>query len=314
MKHLFVRFHKDEQATSLTEFILGLPIMIMVMSGILTIHHMHQDALEVNAESNRKAWAASLPSQTSSPISQLSPATAMISDVAGGNFSFDQGFGAAIGSLAADTPGGMYIDSYIKTKIANTLFEVGKTPEWNPQRIMEPNEEYCSAVSVSDLPGMPSGGGSVEGVLSGILTLGGARPGISGGIRYGSTADTRVTRNKTYSGISREFSAEYKLPFPTKPTNRTFAMAIAKLDMNAHPNSDASKAYRKAILPFKMTPQIITGDYPSVPSDEEIANQTEACKNDPDSCPTANDDAEVFHDKMDCYKEAAATGGDGSNC
>lgn len=314
MKRLLLSFHDDERGTSLTEFILGLPVMIMIMSGMITIHHMYQDALEVNAESNRKVWAASLPSQTENKPAQMMPLTALLSDVGNGNLSFSGGFGDAISNLAADTPGGMYIDSYLKVQLANTLFEVGKTPEWNPQRIMEPNEKYASAVSMSDLPGLPSGGGSIEGVLSGILTLGGARPGISGGIRYGSTSGTRVTRNKSYNGVSRELTAEYKLPFPTKPTNRVFAMAIAKLDMNAHPESDAGKAYRKAILPFKMTPQIITGDYPSVPSDDDIANQTEACKADPDSCPSSNEDSQVFHDTMDCYKEAAATGGDGSNC
>ena len=309
------RLHHDQRATSLTEFVIALPVLVLIPFGTISIHHLFQDALEINAEANRVVWSKSLPAQErAGSISQMSPLTSALADVAGGNLSFDGGAGGLINSLAADTPGGLYIDSYLKVQLANTIFDVGvEDVHWKVQDIMEPGAQYASAVSLSDQPGRPSGGGSFEGIVSGLLTVAGARPAITGGIRYGSTKNTKITRDVNHGGLNQTLTAEYKLSFPPKPTNRLMAMLTAKLDLNAHPMSDPRKAYTKAILPFKMVPEIVVGTYPDVPTDEEIELQSQICIEFGIDCPEEGDASE-FEDKMDCYQDAARNGTDSSEC
>lgn len=270
---------RDEGGTSLTEFIIALPIMITIMVGTLSIHKLYQTGMEVRGEANRLAWSQALEEQTKLASTNANPLISGIDSVISGA-AFGGSFSEAVVDNLADPPGaGIYGDSYLKVQIADVLFTVGAKPQFTVPKILTSTgstNNSVTAISLSDFPGKPSGGGGFEGILSGILSVSGARPGITGGIRYGAGRE-KVTRSYSAHGFETELTGEYRISNPTRPTNRMFAMALWRLDLNASPQSCSRTFFKDSVLPFTMTPKLCFGTGPTAPSEEEIDQMTEEC-------------------------------------
>lgn len=324
---------EDVEGTSLTEFVMGLPIMIMVMSGTISLYKLNTAGLQAKMEANAVAWdeAVSVQRDFSSMI-YASPGVKDIGSITGG-YDFSS-FGGAFGDAAADPPGGVYVDSYVKAQIANTLFDLG-LDDWNgPQlqvkKITKEGGKLAATVAMDDLYNAPNRGS----VMSGILNVTGARLGLAAGVRYGYT--TEKSEEKTVQlpgGAEYTFGEQYRLPFPTSATSKEIGMIVAYTELVNHPDGDGKKLYDKAILPFKMIPTFINPSH-SGPGEAEIDESITECQekidesiSDWEDCrdtwgalcgkpdkPSCGGNGQEGTDLLNCISGQAQTGGDPSSC
>ncbi|MBA2661267.1 MAG: pilus assembly protein [Bradymonadaceae bacterium] len=290
------KLRDDERGSAMTEFIMCLPVFILIFAGVLDLYKVNQQGLEVKSAAAAVTMADAISIQTtlSGNMDHMNPLSSGISDLIGGNYS-----GMADAILNGASAGGIYIDSGLKASLADVVLPVSPSPKFTLASIMgtttaEDGNNLYSYNLLNDLVNFESQAftsGSFAGITSGILSATGARPGIVAGIRYGAA---RGEKSKTTNGNfgSYEMGARYTLPAPTMPTHRFFSVAMTRLEFAR------SNPYDKTIVVFNYEADTSGGD--SVPSNEadncaQGAQNYESCinanatdENGAAQCPGAN--------------------------
>lgn len=280
--------HRDEQGTSMTEFIIGLPVMITIMVGTLSLYKLYQTSLETKGQSAREVWADTLPAQQSAVgtgeqmnLYAGAAMSAFDGSILSGGLLSGGGAGKDVIMPIANNPAGVYIDSYVKTQMANTLFDVSVKPGLTIKNILREDKQDTksfTSISLAEARVPSFSGGGVAGAISGLVSGSGSRFPIVAGIRYG-VGNSDVTRSYSAHGFSTEFSEQYSVSNPTKATNRIFATGLARLDLNAHPDNGCSQKHYKNMLKFRVfaLPRICLSSKVKGPTDEDTYDFEAAC-------------------------------------
>lgn len=72
-KHLSTSLHKDEGGTSLTEFVICLPVFIIIFMGIWDLSYMSRDGVRVKTQAAKATWEAAMTPQRKTGLNQLIP-------------------------------------------------------------------------------------------------------------------------------------------------------------------------------------------------------------------------------------------------
>ncbi len=342
--HLMTRLHRDERGTSLTEFVIGLPIMITIMVGTLSLYKLNQAAMENKAQAARNAWADTIPAQTNTipnPLHMTLTGNAVASVFDGslisGSLLTGTGMSKSVIKGLANNPAGNYVDSYTKTQMANALFDVGAKPGLNIGKILrEDGKDTRSFVKNTHKEvGLPSSGGGIYGIAAGALDMLGSRQAIIAGMRYGVGDGEESVRDYSEYGFETQFKEQYTIQLPSKSTHRVFALATSRLDMNSHPDRCSKKHY-KDMLKFNGVlvplPTLPCGSRVKGPTDEDsvdpaarCAQRTQAWQSDPANNPkpacaedppsgsgkkAGKGNAKKGKEMMNCIQNAARNGQD----
>lgn len=225
------RAHQNQRASALTEFIIGLPIFILIFAGISDIYSLNNKALVVKATASSKTFADAVSIQTTLRPKHMNPVGSALVDLGQGNYS---GFGDAfINGLSG---AGIYADSGVKVNLADIILPVNPSPEITLGPIMGQADGSGSNLYsynlLNDLVSFEKEAftqPSFTQITSGILSMTGARPAIAAGIRYGAARGEEpgsVTGNfGTY-----DMGARYSLPAPPMPTHRAISVALTRLE------------------------------------------------------------------------------------
>jgi hypothetical protein len=187
------RLHQEDDGTTLTEFVICLPVFIIVFMGLIDLYKMQNTSVEIQIMATKNMWKEAIPVQKSmlgKPIhmTAISGATTVV-NVAFKRKQFDSGIEEVLhyvnyGTKAAEMGlGGHFGESH------QTVF---------PIKFYIPGDEHNRARKLLNSPYDKAARELVDDSLdAGVLNL--IKPGTGAGIRYGmvggyaeKTAETRL--------------------------------------------------------------------------------------------------------------------------
>ncbi len=271
------RLDDDERGTTITEFVLTLPIFIVIFIGIVEIGMMNAHSIVVESRAYRMMWTYAVPI-TKTPVVPIHMAPAsggatalaemgMIHTRTGLQEAFVTG--AEIGTYGLLTTNGTWGESRARAFIADPFFEFGAGLEGrvvlNPSTSIIGDSDYVKDLYNESIDFSGSGGGAL-GALNAILSGAGIRPAIAAGARYGMAVGYWQDQ-KTVARITTDFRAHFTTlvaPYPMGGnTNELITTAVTRLTMESHgPYSD---------LPGIAYSQPLPGESLNVP---DLANET----------------------------------------
>ena len=214
---------REQRGSAMTEFVIGLPVFIIIFAGMGSLYKINNEAIRAKAEVNAILW------QDADPGSG-----ALIPIIAVGTVN-------NWGDLANNGASvlGIYADSYTKTFLplalpgtrpASGCFtiecgQIGMKPDYFSKTLLEDNM----------VNGIADGNLSASGwaaVLSSALTITGSRPAFAAGIRYGAVESETVSRSVStpmFGSYSFE-TGDLQVPGITDPTHRILAVALTRIE------------------------------------------------------------------------------------
>lgn len=222
--HKLSRLHKAESGSAMTEFVIGLPIFILIFSGMGSLYSLNNSALLVRAEANSDLWRnAEMGAGDIIPVAAIGSVGS---------------FGDIVQNGASAL--GIYADSGVKTVIPLNL-----VPGSKPQSpcftvgcaLGGANSDYFSWGLLNDnaADGLMNGNISASGwanVISSALTVTGSRPAFAAGIRYGAVEGNAATKTVSIGQWGSFDLQPGKLDIPgiTQPTHRALAVGLTRLE------------------------------------------------------------------------------------
>lgn len=73
LKRIGASFHRDEDGTSLTEFVICLPVFLIIFAGLWDLSYMSRDGVRVKTQAAKATWEAAMAPQRKTGMSQLMP-------------------------------------------------------------------------------------------------------------------------------------------------------------------------------------------------------------------------------------------------
>lgn len=191
MKNLFARLRVEEDGSSLTEFVMFLPIFIVVFAGIVNLGKLGYSTTQTQVMAQRDLWAKVIPVTHS-----ISDAGDHVTSAGGGGIA-----AAHLGGLAGDSnnpqqladgyeaivmlglaAGGHWGESYLRTAIAEPFADNLERTE-DPDDILNERKFPTSILNDGVANVMPSGG--VIGIVLEYISGSGVVAALAAGIRYG---------------------------------------------------------------------------------------------------------------------------------
>lgn len=211
----------------MTEFVIGLPVFVLIFGGILMLYNINNEALRMKGMANSDLWAnADLGAGDIIPIA-----------AAAGLFGAQDFNDVAQNGASAL---GIYADSGVKTMIPLTLLP-GTDPS-SPCFLVGcalggVDSDYMSHVLLDDnmVNGIAGGNLSAGGwanIVSSALTISGSRPAFVAGIRYGAVEGESQTASVTtpmFGDVELE-SGKLDVPGITQPTHRSLAVLVTRVE------------------------------------------------------------------------------------
>lgn len=257
------RFHQNQSGSALTEFVVGLPIFIILFHGIINLYDVNNRAMHTMAEAERDVWQQSLQIQTDrfADPTRMSPLTNLGSTIFGGPESRSVSDALDVSSSVS-----LWADAAMKAEVPTSLIESDVEPHVDLADVMGSDELYSHNL-MNDLPSTGfSAGSGWAGKLSGFLDLVGARPAIAAGMRYGVVRGEASSEVQTRYG---DFDLDYRVTTsaPTFPTHRIYAVALTRAELAQDP------LYDEAIVEFTNEIVLPDGSTQLPPSNEENAEE-----------------------------------------
>lgn len=241
------RLRADERGTTMTEFVLTLPIFIFMFVGILRIGTVTSHSVVVDARAYKKMWEAALPvSKQQFNVVHMVPATAGARALADVRYEHTTTTAQRVAVMAAEAAayGGLAMngtmgESYARVRPIDPMFnlldlERRVESSWN-------NRLIGSSAYVRDLMDESAdfrirGGGALA-VLNSVLSATGTRPAIAAGMRYGA-----VVGVESDSSNWLRFPVSYRAHFNTLVAphpmgtygGELITTAVTRLTMESH--------------------------------------------------------------------------------
>lgn len=233
--HAVSQVRLDERGTATTEFVVCLPLFLIVFAGLLDLAALGQQSVVNKVEASRKMWKRTYRAERAT--SRMSPR----SQLAGAVDDLMQSRGAAAARGLLDGTGGHWSESHVAARHTGRLYATSYTSERTPrarrlQQHGSPDPQtpellgearltrqlVDDALTPGDLGSLKraaSGGGwGAVAFVSGALTqITGAVPGALAGIRYGDVEATHETSITIFTGRTFEFRARYSTAVSPSP-------------------------------------------------------------------------------------------------
>ncbi|MGM0556680.1 MAG: TadE/TadG family type IV pilus assembly protein [Myxococcota bacterium] len=198
-------FWSDESGATMTEFIITLPVVVIIFAGLVGLGRLGHETGRVKIEAQKQMWE----NATAAGAGEMTPRASL------GDMSEFSG----IISGVATGGGGHWGESYSRVKVADMAGLADKQePTFNPDDIVGDTVYANSLVNDTMDPTPPSN--AMAGIISMAVSMSGVIPNAGAGIRYG-TVEGRVENEEVagFMGQTVELSARYKTV--VKPETRT---------------------------------------------------------------------------------------------
>ena len=203
---------RDERGTALTEFVIILPVFIMVFAGILQLRKVGNEAVEHQVRANKKLWVAVFEAEDEplrmTPRGQFAQAFS----------STEQNIMQRLDS-GANALGGHWTEHYTRTRVIMPVVSgVQVEQPWRRRLTLEPSNVIGNAtvaralvddaLTLSDV--RPSNSGIVGTIINGAMQLIGGNAGYAANIRYGNVFSEPQIDEIEAGGISHRFETSYE--------------------------------------------------------------------------------------------------------
>lgn len=225
LSQLLRTFGRDERASAMTEFVIGLPIYILIFTAMGALYRLNEEALQVRMTTVTELTA----NQKADHWKQFIPATGALSSV------------SDYGDLFQNLPQakGMYRDSYVKTLLPHTVLNgpMGVDPESKIEDITMYTPVQGIGTFTNDLLNDEGGvvpysfSGDIPQMLMNIINGLGVPLAVGAGIRYGaSEGDSDFSFTHPWVGTVNYDPQKIDTPAPTAAHHRAAPLAIARLE------------------------------------------------------------------------------------
>jgi hypothetical protein len=280
MKGLLSRRLRSENGSAMTEFVITLPIFVMIFAGMGMLHKYSNEALIARMKTNQILVDNSTAPNT---VPGFVPG-------AGGMMSI-----SSFGDIVVNGSGalGMYYDSYIKAGLAETLIpgQAIPNPASPPKRTIAQITGMSGTTApnsftnflMNDLANPTWNGSGWAGILTSIVSTFGVAPSISAGIRYEPIlASSSHTFSHPWTGSMTYSPGELQLASPTAAHHRIAAVAASRIAMNTR------EPYKSCALEFKIGP-CMGGNPGASVTVVDNSNEMNALEQEANACLDQND-------------------------
>ena len=251
------RVWRDERGSALTEFVVGLPVFMLMFVGIVNLWAVGLAGVRTKGTAHNKMWAKAIDIQT-----RFSPTWASQPSLAAGEAAVfhNETNGSALdyaldtaGGIAAATglSGGIMADSYMKVRPLDTVENIGAADgrvTWNINEdyIIELDDSISNALmnDALDFGAFRAVGSGFLGTLNGVVSGTGMRPAIAGGVRYGISGDYQRYDYNVLGLGTRTAEARSHVANAPRPTSRYITFAVIRLAMTMHDNYDTAIVFK----------------------------------------------------------------------
>lgn len=307
-KQLLARLN-DEDGSAMTEFVIGLPVYIILFLGILNLGNLNIGGVLVKGQAHREMWEEAIKIQTGwrpdwamNPVAAAGDALAYHNG-AGGTL-LDKGLDAAAGAGAITGNGGLLADSYIRVRPVDVVENIGGADgqiTYDIDDIMAADDYKIAKTLMDDGVnyGAFSGVNSALGALNSLLTFTGARPALAAGIRYGISGGNKSYDVNLFGAPDVTLKYAAHVANAPKATPHTLTFAVVRLAMASEERYDTA-------IKFTLTPDL-QFEYDTAGSDSETyqscvnGNENLGEGEEPADCgdpPTTDGDAEDARDNF----------------
>jgi hypothetical protein len=193
-------FHRNESGATLTEFVITLPIWIVMMGGLINMGQLGIKTTAHQMRTQKVVWSAAFEGSTGKNVAHMSPAVAGIPAVAeAGTLAANSDNPHQIASGAdAVVMGGLEVngswgESYLRTRPLVALPGTdAPTPKWAAEDVLEVGSDYPNQIVNDGIVGTDwqgNGGGSLTSKIMSYagdaLSGSGALAALGAGNRYG---------------------------------------------------------------------------------------------------------------------------------
>jgi hypothetical protein len=207
-------FWSDERGTSVTEFVMTLPVVIIIFAGIVTLGRLGHETGKIKIEAQTKMWEEA----TKSNAGSITPRSAVTQ---GSEFS-------SVLTGIATTMGGHWGESYTRVKLASTVPLLAPTDPVTTADDIIGDSGYANALTNDGLSAPPSGGGGFGHLLSYAVQISGAIPNAGAGVKYGYVeGEIRDRQVDGFLGNDITMSARYRTLVPPDTRGEKTAWGVA---------------------------------------------------------------------------------------
>lgn len=213
-------FGKDERGAALTEFIITLPVVVIIFAGLVALGRLGDETGKVKIRAQLKMWEKA----TGDNPGFITPRAAVTS---GGEFS------SVVDGLVT-AGGGHWGESYTRVKIPeeapllNPQLTPSNAPVSDPEDVIG-DSGYAEVLVNDTLSTSPPSGGVAQWISWGVRQSG-AVPYLGAGVRYGYVEGKVENHEVTgFAGQSITMSARYRTLAPPDPTSENMSWGISRL-------------------------------------------------------------------------------------
>lgn len=207
-------FWSDERGTSVTEFVITLPVVVIIFAGLIGLGRLGHETGKIKIQAQAQMWEAA----TADDAGSVTPRAAVTN---GSEFS------SVLGGIVT-AGGGHWGESYTRVELASQVpLLAGETdPTYNPEDII--GDSGYANVLVNDAITAPPSGGGLTSYLTYAVQMSGAVPHAGAGIKYGYVEGEIEDREvQGFLGQSVSMSARYRTLAPPVTRGEKTAWGVA---------------------------------------------------------------------------------------
>lgn len=248
MMRLYRNFLSDEEGTTMTEFVMTIPMFIVSFVAVIQLGSMNELSVKTWSTAHARTFRAAIPSSHM----RFSPFAVPAVGAAAGFGTLAQappqsttGIQRAfyIGSDTA-TYGGMALrghwgESYWRTRPADLIVDfqfIEDNASMNPQDIIG-GSEYTRDLVDEQVGNYSGSGGGALAALNSFVSASGLRPAIAAGMRYGAVAGW-ANKDRTVLGLTVDTGAGFTTlvpPYPLRDAEAEFLpTGVTRLTMESY--------------------------------------------------------------------------------
>ncbi len=237
LKNIAGRVHHDQKGTSLTEFVICLPIFIIIFVGVVNLNKLQDKSVLIKVQATNDLWTNAIPVQKENIASRMVPLTQGGNTVAHIGSRLKYPISDAIGIAGGLGLGatGHFGESYAMTigvSAAADVFTSDMEIEMRGGPVYNDMELTRDLVDDGTIKTIPNGSGALS-YLNMLITISGTRPAIAAGIRYG-LASGEAKATVSIAGVSNELSTGYDVLVAPKPTSEALTVAVTRLAVESY--------------------------------------------------------------------------------
>lgn len=207
-------FWSDERGTSVTEFVITLPVVVIIFAGLVALGRLGHETGKIKIEAQTQMWEEA----TKSSAGSVSPRTAVTNG---------SEFGDILSGIAT-AGGGHWGESYTRVMLSSNVPGLANElePTFTPDDVIG-DAAYANSL-VNDAVSAPPSGGGLTSFLTYAVQLSGAIPHAGAGIKYGYVEGEIQDREVTgFLGQSVSMSARYRTLVPPETRGEKAAWGVA---------------------------------------------------------------------------------------